>query len=610
MKKIFCGLLLLNSLFLFSQADDEIDIITVTAAPVETLKPAPSASTVTVDSQQIAAANAQTAADALKLVPGVHINSNGLRNSIGSVSIRGSRSHQVLILIDGVAMLDPAGSGGYDLSKIPAEIIQRIEVIKGGGGGLYGDGAYAGVVNIITKGKNSSSFIRTFFNSQEGVQLSGGFSLASSNHKGLSGNLSASLLYNPFDLKIVGGDTIRDAILGYLQWGIDKTTEKYDIRFRSFFNENYNWEKIGNELSNLSQSQSLTWTLKNLGNGNALYSGGFSLNFYHLQWMPAAVDFVNKNFSAVLSLKNSGRVFFAGNGWELESIFNGDIKSELMEAYYSGFLHRTTISPSFALSLAFEGKNGRSIGVFDVGGRLETMFGDRTLVFPTLWGGLTFYFDEAKRYGLKTSAGNAFRAPTMSELYFSYGTVEATADLKAEKAVHFDVGFFLLILENLRLNLGYFYRHEMDTIWFDKNTFENLSAADFNGAELDLKGNFFWGKYSALNFSLGYELNYGFYRSGKPFDLNHRHIFRSGITYSCYEWFSAQLQCDVYSGFADIKPFVELNASLKGGYKGFFLELGVKNLLNQQLRYHNYTSFVPRSWSVGIGYHHKKNLPS
>ena len=78
--------------------EEEIEVITVTAA-VESLKVGVSASAAVVDAEMIAAAGAETAADALKLLPGVHINSNGTASSIGSVSLRGSRSNQVLILI-------------------------------------------------------------------------------------------------------------------------------------------------------------------------------------------------------------------------------------------------------------------------------------------------------------------------------------------------------------------------------------------------------------------------------------------------------------------------------------------------------------------------------
>ena len=146
---------------------EEAEVITVTAA-AESLKAGASAAAAWIDAEMIAASGAETAADALKLLPGVHVNSNGVSSSIGSVSLRGSRSNQVLILVDGVPMADPGGSGGYDPFKIPADAIERIEVVKGAAAALYGDGAFAGAVNIITKSGGKGGGARYFFKSQEG----------------------------------------------------------------------------------------------------------------------------------------------------------------------------------------------------------------------------------------------------------------------------------------------------------------------------------------------------------------------------------------------------------------------------------------------------------
>lgn len=581
--------------------EEEIEVITVTAA-VESLKVGVSASAAVVDAEMIAAAGAETAADALKLLPGVHINSNGTASSIGSVSLRGSRSNQVLILIDGVPMADPGGSGGYDPFKIPADAIERIEVVKGAAATLYGDGAFAGAVNIITKSGGKGGGARYFFNSQEGHRLTGDFSLTSKRDPTLSGGLSASVLYNPYDLKIVGGATVIDAVLGFLQADLAKETESFSVRLRSFVNESADWEDDDSRLSVLSQSNSLSWSLKNLSGGQARYDGQFALNFYHMLWQPGGESFDDESFSAVMLLKNGGRRAFNGEQWQMKLSFNGDIKTELMQSYAVGFRHRTTLSPTAALALDFADASGRPIGVFDMGARLDVAAGDRTLVFPSAWGGLTFYFDKEQRYGVKTSVGNSFRAPTMSELYYSYGNITAAPDLKAEKAVSVDAAFFFDILDSMELTAGTFWRREIDAVWFDNSTFRNLPAADFTGAELSFLGAWLFGRYSALDLTLNYELNYGRYSDGTPFDLNHRHIFRSAVSYRCGEWFRFYLNADVYSGFADIRPFVDLRGGVKGSYKGFFIELGVKNLADMELRYHNYTSVVPRSWSCAVGW--------
>ncbi len=99
-------------------------------------------------------ARATTVADALRLVPGVHVVSTDA-NSWG-ISIRGFNTsvfnNKLLILVDGRSVYDPLFAGTFwDLQDPVLEDIDRIEVIRGPGGTLWGSNAVAGVINIITK---------------------------------------------------------------------------------------------------------------------------------------------------------------------------------------------------------------------------------------------------------------------------------------------------------------------------------------------------------------------------------------------------------------------------------------------------------------------------
>jgi vitamin B12 transporter len=90
-----------------------------------------------------------TVADALASVPGVEIERYGGFGSLSYVSIRGSSSDEVLVLLDGMPV---AGSqiSSLDLGQIPTNGIERIEVVEGGGSTLYGSSSMGGVINIIT----------------------------------------------------------------------------------------------------------------------------------------------------------------------------------------------------------------------------------------------------------------------------------------------------------------------------------------------------------------------------------------------------------------------------------------------------------------------------
>ena len=87
--------------------------------------------------------------DALRYIPGVHMQENqvNVRGSSGFVYNVGSR---VLTLLDGMPILTP-DTDGVPFDALPFAQIERIEVLKGPGSALYGSGALGGVVNVITR---------------------------------------------------------------------------------------------------------------------------------------------------------------------------------------------------------------------------------------------------------------------------------------------------------------------------------------------------------------------------------------------------------------------------------------------------------------------------
>jgi vitamin B12 transporter len=105
----------------------------------------------TINRQEIEQQGARTAKEALKFLPSI-LGGGTVGTEFNALSgqfIRGSNTNQVLILLDG-RPVNNVGGGGFDLSEIPASIIERIEVIPGGGSTLYGSDAIGGIINIIT----------------------------------------------------------------------------------------------------------------------------------------------------------------------------------------------------------------------------------------------------------------------------------------------------------------------------------------------------------------------------------------------------------------------------------------------------------------------------
>ncbi|HEY3448292.1 MAG TPA: TonB-dependent receptor [Myxococcales bacterium] len=88
-------------------------------------------------------------ADLVQSAPGAVVRDMGL-NQPATVSLRGSTSDQVAVLLDGVP-LNPAAGGGADLSLVPVAFVDRVSVIRGAVGARYGGGAVGGAVSLSTK---------------------------------------------------------------------------------------------------------------------------------------------------------------------------------------------------------------------------------------------------------------------------------------------------------------------------------------------------------------------------------------------------------------------------------------------------------------------------
>jgi len=126
-----------------------------TGAPASTIGIV-GASTTVITSEDIARAPNQTIQDVLATIPGVQLQNlyGGVNGVNSTVDVRGFgafASANTLILINGRRIND-LDLAGVDLSTIPLQSIERIEVTKGNSGAvLYGDNAIGGVINIITK---------------------------------------------------------------------------------------------------------------------------------------------------------------------------------------------------------------------------------------------------------------------------------------------------------------------------------------------------------------------------------------------------------------------------------------------------------------------------
>ncbi len=138
------------------------DVTVTTATKTEKNIDGVSASVIIVTKEDIEKISASTLKDVFEKIPSINAQFGRFPHpssaSKASVSIRGAGANGTLILIDG-KRLSGETEGPYELNRIPAAMIERIEIVKGSMSTLYGSDAIGGVINIITKkvDKNNST---------------------------------------------------------------------------------------------------------------------------------------------------------------------------------------------------------------------------------------------------------------------------------------------------------------------------------------------------------------------------------------------------------------------------------------------------------------------
>lgn len=105
------------------------------------------------------------------LVPGLYVAPKSGAFDYVNVSLLGSRSSEVLFLVDGVRVSNRLYASTTPLDTLPSSMIERIEVLKGGQGLYYGTQAVGGIVNVVTKGFTR----RTDGAVEAGVDTNGGY---------------------------------------------------------------------------------------------------------------------------------------------------------------------------------------------------------------------------------------------------------------------------------------------------------------------------------------------------------------------------------------------------------------------------------------------------
>ena len=148
--------------FMLEEDMVQLDGVIVSATRSETTRRMSPTLVNVVDMEIYNKSNCSTVAQGLVFQPGVRVENNCQNCGFQQVRINGLDGQYTQILIDSRPIFS-ALAGVYGIEQLPANMVDRVEVMRGGGSALFGSSAIAGTINIITKEpvRNSATISHT-----------------------------------------------------------------------------------------------------------------------------------------------------------------------------------------------------------------------------------------------------------------------------------------------------------------------------------------------------------------------------------------------------------------------------------------------------------------
>lgn len=450
----------------------------------------------------------RTVIDVLNTVVGIDIRGvNANPTEPRAINIRGGRSRQVLVLIDGVPVTDQSAiNQEFDLRFLALNQIESIEILKGGSSTLYGSGAATAVINIVLKKATAdtiSGSFETSFGTNNTVNTSTDLLSEKNQNALVKGNLGKLGFLASFNLRGANGmssaksntnatfeeDTFygRNGLLK-LDYSIND-----DVKVETFFNYDefdYDFDAGAfedNSLNDGNQEQlrfgirpsynyakgelyllaSLNKVTRNVNQFNSFSN---TLDNYTFSGESINLDLVNKfefsdNFQIIAGLN------YQRHSNQTNTPF-GNIDEDVANF--------NTVDPY--VSLVYKSDFGLSV---NAGGRLNihNVYGNQFVYDGNL--AYNLVKTESTSVKLLTSYSTAFIAPSLYQLYDGFA---GNINLNPETNETFEAGFDINYKDWLQFDVVYFNRKENDAIIFDNTSFTYTNGtSDASGLEFSTR---------------------------------------------------------------------------------------------------------------------------
>lgn len=480
-KTIFGYFFILSPLSLAIAAENTVKLPTInTVANLTAQENSKTLAAVTViDREEIELKQFNSLQDLLRTIPSVSFNNTGGQGKTTGISIRGTNSNAVLVLVDG-QRLGSATTGTTAFEHLPIDQIERVEVVRGPRSSLYGSDAIGGVIQIYTR-KGSQNGAKPFasftygahetYDANVGVDLRNdqswaSLSVAGLHTQGIDATDSVSEAdhdgYKNYSVSLKAGHQVTDQLavdMNFLR--VDGKTQidnTWTPNTSPFTNIEQNVYGIG-----LDYQQSDLW--------NSKLKIGFSEDSQD-NYTKAGLNNVFNTRKETLSWLNTLK-FNESNSLNLGFDYLNDKVSG------SGVKDFTEKSRD---NLGYFAQYLGQFGNFDVQGAIRIddneQFGDHTT------GNATLGYDFNPFLQAYVSYSMGFRAPTFNELYYpeSYGS-GGNIDLKPEESENYEIGLKGNVLSaNWAINA---FQNNIDNMIVGWTPY-NIAEARVRGIELTL----------------------------------------------------------------------------------------------------------------------------
>ena len=457
-----------------------------------------------ISSNEIQQIPANNVSDLLQQVTGIDVRRRGAGGVQGDLYIRGGGFDQTLLLVDGMKM-DDAQTGHHTLNMIlPLYLIERIEIIKGPAARIFGQNAFNGAINIVTKdfvaqrGAVEMNLNELSYGSFEQKNISLSTKISGKNIKYLisySGNRSDGYRHNtdfkknnyfiktsfntnnkPIDV-LVSFNENKFGANGF--YASPSATEQYEETQASLFG-----------ISTTINSENLSITPK-------LYWRRGQDEYIYIRDNPSVYRNLHKTNKVSAELSGS---YFSDLG---VTGFGIDLSSVNISSNNLGEHKRTTVNlfadHTFKL---MDNKLMVSPGI------AFSYFSDLSFhSFP----GLDLGYNLNSNFKLYSNIGKTYRIPTYTDLYYSDRTTIGNENLNPESAISTEFGV-KYDTSNVKFTASFFNRNAKNIIDYAKENEEdlwkavNIGSLNSNGYEFDFSYSFksFNTLSSANSISIGY----------------------------------------------------------------------------------------------------------